>query len=171
LSAGGGTDAQSELYQVVYEESQHTLEDQRDELNSLRDRAVQFSIFIGARHSFPHRLRSSEYAQDNGFFALAGAASAISLAAVGLLFVTLRPPKKKLWYFRLSSKYLIDNWIESEVPRPTKVQFIRALALMNDDSRDRNEKLLAPLRHRYRILAAAGTLQVVLWAALVWWKG
>jgi hypothetical protein len=160
-----------ELYQVVYEESQRTLDNQKEELNTVRDRTVQYSIFIGAATAFlvgsglaaPHRGGS--------FYALAIIASLFSLIVIGLLLSILSPSTKKLWIEGVSSDYLIANWIEKEVPRPSKAQFVRDLAIMNADSQRENEKLLAPLRARYRYLIAVGALQVVLWAALVWWKG
>jgi hypothetical protein len=163
-------DQHVELYQIVYDESQRALDEQKDELGNIRDRAVQFVIFIGAATAFlvgtglqaPHR--------DHSFYVLAILASVISLVMIGLLFMVLNPSKKNEWTYRMSSDVLISE-IEREVPRPTKAQFIRSLAQLNDDSQRQNEKLLAPLRSMYRYLIAVGSLQVIVWAALVWWKG
>lgn len=165
------TNDHDDLYQVVYEESQRTLDSQKDELNTIRDRTVQFAIFIGAATAFlvgsglqsPHR--------DPAFYLMAGLASAVSLASIGLLFWILNPNTKKLWITGVAADKLITDWIEKEVPRPSKAQFVKDLAIMNADTQHENEGLLAALRTRYRYLIAVGALQVIVWAALVWWKG
>jgi len=165
------TDEDEELYQIVYEESHRTLDNQKDELNSIRDRTVQYAIFIGAATAFlvgsglaaPHR--------DVSFYALAIIASLFSLMVIGLLFSILNPSTKHLWVEGVSADYLIENWVKKADPRPRKAEFVRDLAIMNADSQQNNQKLLAPLRTRYRYLIAAGALQVIVWAALVWWKG
>lgn len=164
-------DEHEDLYQVVYEESQRALDDQKDELNVLRDRSVQFVIFIGAATAFLVGTGLQSLHRSTSFFILAGIASAVSLTTIGYLFAILNPATKTKWAYRLSSDYLIADWIEKEVPRPSRAEFIRDLAVMNDDSQRENEKLLSPLRKRYRLLIALGALQVIFWAALVWWKG
>src|SRR5690349_1031373 len=71
-----------DLYKVAYEESRRTLDDQADELNRIRDRAVQFEVFIGAATAFlvgtglqaPHR--------DTTFRILAGVATAASVMMI-----------------------------------------------------------------------------------------
>jgi hypothetical protein len=164
-------DQHAELYQIVYEESQRTLDDQKDELNSIRDRTVQFVIFIGAATAFLVGTGLQNSNRDTSFYVLAAIASAVSIAMIGLLFALLNPSTRNEWNYRVSADALISGWIENEVPRPSKPQFIRALAMINDDSQRKNEKLLTPLRKRYRYLIAVGAFQIVLWAALVWWKG
>jgi hypothetical protein len=164
-------DQHAELYQITYEESQRALDDQKDELGNVRDRAVQFAIFIGAATAFlvgtglqaPHR--------DTSFYILAIVASAASLVMIWLLFQVLNPSRKHEWHYRLSPDVLISEFIERDVPAPSRAEFVRALAKINGDSQIQNEKLLLPLRYLYRLLIVVGAGQVIIWAALVWWKG
>jgi hypothetical protein len=90
---------------------------------------------------------------------------------ISFLLYVLNPSKKRLWNYRMSAKTLISEWIEREVPPPSKSQFIRALSLKYDDAAHSNEGLLRVLRSAYRWLIAVGSIQVTLWAALVWARG
>jgi hypothetical protein len=162
-----------DLYQVAYEEGRRTLDDQTDELNRMRDRAVNFAVFAGAATAFlvgtglqaPHR--------DATFYTIAIIASALSLLMIALLFVLLNPAKRRreLWNYRMSPKSIITGWIETEVPVPNRTQFNKALANVYDDMVMKNEVILGSLRRAYRWLIVVGSLQVTIWAALVWIKG
>lgn len=171
--AGPDSDLYDDLYQVAYEEGRRTLDDQTDELNRMRDRAVNFAVFVGAATAFlvgtglqaPHR--------DSTFYAIAILASALSALMILLLFIVLNPAKrrKEYWNYRLSPGSLIQGWIETEVPVPSKAQFNRALANVYDDMIKRNETVLSALRAAYRWLVVTGSVQLMVWAALVWIKG
>jgi hypothetical protein len=156
------------MYKVVYEESQRSLDDQQDELKGMRDRAVQFSIFVGAATAFLVGTGLTAAHRDWVFYLIASVASLFSVVSIGLLLALLKPSKRHQWNYRLSSKTLISDWIESDVPEPTESQFMRALAKLYDDMQDENEKLLKPLRQMYQVLMAVGSLQLVFWAALIW---
>lgn len=161
----------AELYNVAYAESQRTLDDQQDELKGMRDRAVAFTTFVGAATAFLVGTGLSVTHRDITFYTLAAVASALSAVWILLLIALLNPRKKKPWNYRLSAESLITGWIETEVPGPSKAQFLRALALTYDEMRTANEDLLGPLRTAYRWLIIVGSAQVTLWAALVWLKG
>ena len=161
----------AELYSVAYAESQRTLDDQQDELKGMRDRAVAFTTFVGAATAFLVGTGLTVTHRDITFYTLAAVASALSAGWILLLIALLNPRKKKKWNYRLSAKSLITGWIETEVPGPSKAQFLRALALTYDEMRTANEDLLGPLRTAYRWLIIVGSAQVTLWAALVWLKG
>lgn len=161
----------AELYSVAYAESQRTLDDQQDELKGMRDRAVAFTTFVGAATAFLVGTGLSVTHRDITFYTLAAVASAFSAVWILLLIALLNPRKKKKWNYRLSAESLITGWIETEVPGPSKAQFLRALALTYDEMRTANEDLLGPLRTTYRWLIIVGSAQVTLWAALVWLKG
>jgi hypothetical protein len=161
-----------DLYQVAYEEGRRTLDDQTDELNRMRDRAVNFAVFVGAATAFlvgtglqaPHR--------DSTFYAIAILASALSALMIFLLFRVLNPAKvkKEFWNYRMSPKSLIQGWIETDVPVPSKAQFNRELARVYDDMVLKNEAVLGGLRTAYRWLIVIGSAQLMVWAALVWIK-
>jgi len=161
----------ADLYRVAYEESQRTLDDQQDELKGMRDRAVQFTAFVGAATAFLVGTGLHATHRYATFYVLAGIASVFSVVSIGLLIALLNPWKKKPWEYRLSAKILIDSWIESEVPGPSEAKFLRALAERYDKMRCANEDLLRSLRTWYRWLIIVGSAQVTIWAVLVWLKG
>jgi hypothetical protein len=161
----------ADLYRVAYEESQRTLDDQQDELKGMRDRAVQFTAFVGAATAFLVGTGLHATHRDVTFYVLAGIASVSSGLSIGLLIALLNPWKKKPWEYRLSAKVLIDGWIENEVPGPSEAKFLRALAERYDKMRCANEDLLGYLRTWYRWLIIVGSAQVTIWAVLVWLKG
>ena len=160
-----------DLYRIAYEESRRTLDDQANELNSMRDRAVKFEVFIGAATAFLVGSGLSSSHRDAAFYALAAVASAASALMIFILFVVLNPSQKKLWSYRLSARRLVRGYIETEVPLPSKAQSMRALSEMYDDMRVDNERILQSLRRWYRWLIVVGAAQITIWAALVWAKG
>jgi hypothetical protein len=159
------------MYRIAYQEGQRTLDDQQSELSSLRDRAVQFTVFVGAATAFLVGTGLSAPSRDATFYGLAISGSVLSALAIALLFMLLKPSKKAPWNYRLSSNKLITGWIESDVPPPNEAYFLRSLAQTYDQMREANEVLLKSLRWRYQALLAAGAAQVTVWAALVWVKG
>jgi len=173
LPVGSDPHLYEDLYQVAYEEGRRTLDDQTDELNRMRDRAVNFAVFIGAATAFlvgtglqtPHR--------DSIFYTIAALASALSALMILLLFVVLNPAKRKreLWNYRVSPNSFVVGWIETEVPVPSKTQFNRELAGVYDTMILKNEVILGSLRSAYRQLIVVGSVQLMVWAALVWVKG
>lgn len=165
----GTSDA--DMYRVAYEESQRTLDDQQDELKGMRDRAVQFTAFVGAATAFLVGTGLHTTTKDALFYTLAGIASGLSAALIVLLFILLMPSRKRLWHYRLSAGSLINGWIEAEVPPPNEAALVRAIAIKNDEMHRDNERLLGYLRKIYLYLIAIGAAQLTVWAALVWIKG
>jgi len=160
---------QTEQYRVVYSESQRALDDQRDELQGLRTRAVQFTAFVSAATAF--LVGTGLHATDrNGqFYALAGTASALSLLSIVSLAMLLIP---RNWTYRMTPRDLIDKVIEKEgIQRPTDDLFLKRMALTYGEMSDENEPKLKKLRTWYIRLIIAGSLQVIVWAALIWYKG
>ena len=161
--------ADVDMYQVVYAESQRTLDDQRTELFGMRDRAVQFTVFIGAATAFLVGTGLGTPTRDVLFYILAGVASALSAAMIILVLLLLTAWKKPRWNYRLSGRKLIEGWVESGFL--DKASMIRSLTIYNDDMRAKNEKLLGSLRKFYWSLIVVGSVQITVWAALVWAKG
>jgi hypothetical protein len=167
-TAGPAIARHTELYRVVYQEGQRALDDQVGELNSMRDRAVQFTAFVGAATAFLVGAGLSGPHRDVTFYVLAGTASALSALLILLLFALLTPQTRRMWTYRLSTKSLISGWIETEVPLPTEADFYKKLAIVYDEMREENTRLLRVLRTWYRYLIVVGAGQVTVWAALVW---
>lgn len=161
----------ADLYQIAYEEAQRALDDQAGEIRSMRDRAVQFTVFVGAATAFLVGTGLQSAHRDAAFYALASIASLLSAVLIALLIVVLGPSKRNLWHYRVSARLLISAWIETQVPPPSNGHFFRRLAEQYDDWRVKNEKLLSGLRKWYRWLIIVGAAQVTVWAALVWAKG
>ena len=162
--------ARAEQYRIAYQEGQRTLDDEQDELKGMRDRAVAFTAFVGAATAFLVGTGLQQANKDSLFYALASAASLLSVISIALVLVLLMPSKKKLWHYRLSSKRLIEDWIECDVPPPDEASLIRAMAILYDGMHKSNEALLASVRRYYRWLIAVGAAQVTMWAVLVWVK-
>jgi hypothetical protein len=161
------------MYRLAYEESQRSLDDQRDELNGIRDRSVNFVAFVGAATAFlvGIGLHTANADRDAIYFVLAGAGTAGSLHLLVEVFLLLRPSSSNPWQYRLSGGSLISGWIESDVPAPDLAQFLRALAEINDSMRASNERLLRGVRNCYRRLVLGGSAQLIVWAVLVWLRG
>jgi hypothetical protein len=162
---------QTDLYRVAYTESQRTLDDQRDELQGMRTRAVQFTAFVSAATAF--LVGTGLHATDRNavFYILAIVASAFSALSIWMLAILLKPSNGKKWHYRMSAQVLIDGWIEQTVVPPlSEARFLRGLALEYDEMHAKNELLLGSLRTWYSRLIITGSVQVVLWAALVWLK-
>jgi hypothetical protein len=162
--------ADPDMYRIAYQESQRTLDDEQDELNRMRDRAVQFAAFVGAATAFLVGTGLQATHRDAAFYTLASLASALSALFIICLFIILKPSHKRLWHYRLSATSLIDGWIEAEVPPPNEASFIRAMAMKYDEMHRNNAILLKSLRRTYQWLILSGTAQVTVWAALVWVK-
>ncbi len=161
----------TDLYQIAYEEGQRALDDQAGEIRGVRDRAVQFTVFVGAATAFLVGTGLQSAHRDAVFYTLASIASLLSAAMIALLIVVLGPSRSNLWHYRVSARSLINTWIETKVPPPSNGHFFRRLAEQYDDWRVKNEKLLSGLRKWYRWLIIVGSAQVTVWAALVWAKG
>lgn len=134
----------------------------------MRDRAVQFTAFVGAATAFLVGTGLSGTHRGVTFYVLASVASALSALLILLLLALLTPQTRRLWTYSLSTKKLISGWIETEVPLPTEADFFKKLAIMYDDMREENSGLLRALRTWYRWLVVVGAAQVAVWAALVW---
>jgi len=158
----------ADLYRIAYQEGQRALDDQQDELKGMRDRGVQFTAFVGAATAFLVGTGFHPAHRDASFYALAAAASVFSGILILLLLALLRPSNRRLWHYRLSAQSLISGWIETEVPPPSEAHFLRSLAEKYDQMRTQNEELLGSLRTWYRWLVVVGTVQVTIWAVLVW---
>jgi len=161
----------TELYKIAYNEAQRALDDQQVEVRGTRDRSVQFTAFVGAATAFLVGAGLHPSYRDASFYALAGVASALSVALIVLLLTLLFPRRGELWHYRLSARSLITGWIQTQAPPPSHAHVIRALAQKCDDMREENEKLLSSLRTWYGWLVVVGAAQVAAWTVLVWVKG
>lgn len=158
-------------YRLAYTETQRTLDDQRDELQGMRTRAVQFTAFVSAATAFLVGTGLHVTDKNAVFYALAATASAFSALSIVLLAMLLRPSNRKKWHYRMSARVLIDGWIEqTEVPPLSDARFLKELALAYDEMHSKNELLLGSLRTWYSWLIIVGSAQVVMWAVLVWLK-
>lgn len=156
----------ADLYRIAYEQSVRALDDQLDELSGVRGRASAYMAFVGSATAFLVGTGLKATHRDGWFYLLALAASVASLFALYELGQLLRPVKE--WSLRMSATIIIEKWIESEVPGPTVVDLVRALALRQDEARVTNDLVLGKVRKRYLKVVVSGGLGIVLWSALVW---
>jgi len=168
---GGPGDA-AVLYRLAYEEGKRALDDQVDELNGIRGRAVQFTAFVGSSTAFLAAV-GLRTGPDRSwlFYVLAGVASALSLFAIASLGFLLIPRKRQKFTFKMSSRVLIEDWIECEVPGPSEAAMLKELATEYDDLRVKNSRALGVLRRWYASVILIGATAVVVWAGLAWAGG
>lgn len=168
----------SRLYVAAYEEGKRLVDDQIAELDSMRQRSVQFLAFVGSATAFlvAAGIRTDVQRTDL-FFALASAATVISLlsiiAALSILLGWVRGSGRQLvtraeWRFRLSPEVLIKDWIEPDLGAHGEDRFFRDIALTYEAMETANERALRRVRRNYLIFLVLGSMQVVLWATLVW---
>src|SRR4051812_18524824 len=127
-----------EMYRVAYEEGQRTLDDQVDELNGIRTRAVAYLAFVGTATAFlvGTNLKAVDpnldffISRNLLFFLMAGIATAL-LTLTLLAVIRVLVPKDG-WEIRVSGEDLINDWIESDVPPPNEAHLLRALTLLYD---------------------------------------
>lgn len=163
--------ARLDLYRIVCQEGRRTLDDEQDELNGMRTRAVQFTAFVGAATAFlvgTGLLHVTD--KDALFYALAATASALSAALIVFLFLLLSPFARQPWLYRMSTDRLINEWIDAEVPQPDEAMVLRELAFQYGEMHRGNELLLKSMRKWYLGIIVVGTAQVTTWAILVWLK-
>lgn len=165
------------LYQLAYDQSIRALDDQLAELEGMRQRTVQFLAFVGAATAFLAGAGLRASTRDWVFYLLAGFGSAVSVAAIVATLCVLassRYQDKKfgrlIWDFRISGTKLV-GLIEPEVGGPDEVDFLKFLAVRQDEMRTANETNLDVVRTMYYWALGLGGVQVLLWATLVWVKG
>lgn len=165
------------LYQVAYDESQRALDEQANELDGMRQRATQFISFVGTATAFLVGTGVKSPDRDATFFVIALVGSLASLGTILLAVAILTLVRRSGWGFerfqwelRLSASRLVE-WIEPDVGGPDEVDFMKAIALRQDQMRESNEVNLRVVRTRFLWLIILGSVQIVVWAALVWVKG
>ena len=155
----------TEMYRVAYVEGQRALDDQREELNGLRERAATFVGFVGAAIGFLVGTAAGVRADHDVLdVVVLTVASLVSLAMVSAVTVLLIP--RAGWSFRLSSQILVDEWIEGDGDRPSEADFLRALAKRYDGMRVENEQRLRSLRSSYVAVVISGSVAVLSWSLL-----
>lgn len=169
-SSGGTADVA--LYRVAYEQSERALDDQTDELNGIRSRAVSFLTFVGAATAFLVGTTVTSATKDALFYTVASLGTLLVVVCIICIFVVLKPSRMYPWQSRLSGEVLVKDWIDgTDVPSPNEAQIVRALALQYDEMRKANEALLGSIRRWYIRLIACGIAQLAVWISLAWLKG
>ena len=180
-------DAEMPMYQMAYDEAKRAVDDQIAELDSIRQRSVQFLAFVGTATAFLVGTSigpRSSAVRDAWFYGIASAASVGSLALVLLVLVILRgvavvPPEAETgvrrrlalitWEFRLRPTLLME-WLDASI-KPDTPQFTQALVELYEEMGDWNERWLEWIRKYYAWFIALGVVQLALWGALAWHNG
>jgi len=154
------------MYRVAYEEGQRALDDQVDELNGARTRAVSYLAFVGTATAFLAGTSLRSVDRNWVFFLVAGSATAL---LVFMLLAALRVlVPKESWQYRISGKTLIEGWIEADVPEVNEAHLLRELTMRYDRMRANNSEIIRKLRQAYIFEIGAGTFQLILWLVLAW---
>jgi hypothetical protein len=166
-------DDQPDLYKLAYEEGKRALEDQLAELDTMRQRSVQFLAFVGSASAFLVGTSLKATDRSLAFYILAVTASIATLLTVALCLALLtasRLPRARgveEWSLNLSPSALI-KWIEPDVRPPRESDFYRALAERYDQMTSDNLPGLNRMRHRYVLFLGGAVMQLTLWLALAW---
>jgi hypothetical protein len=169
------------MYKIAYEEGKRLVDDQIAELDSMRQRSVQFLAFVGSATGFLVGTSLGRVGTNPGLaygiaaLILAIAASLASLVAIFLVVSILLALSKNRrgpieWEFRLSPTVLV-KMIEPDINPPDEVDFLRRLSLVCNEMHDYNEPHLARLRKFYTAFLSVGFFQLVLWAFVAWING
>lgn len=170
-----GEASQLAMLKVACDEGRRAIEDQVSELDSMRQRAVQFLAFVGSATGFMVGAGLGASARPKGFEPLALAATASSLLTIllvaflllGIVFESWRPRRSK-WLVRINAGRLVREWIGPDIGVSKEAEFYQDLALAFEKMAKNNKPALEALRRWYWILLVVGSAQVSLWALLVW---
>jgi len=164
------------MYKVAYEEGKRLVDDQLAELDSMRQRSVQFLAFVGSATAFLVGTGLTTPTRDTWFFILASSATFLSLSAILMVLAVLvssrrlSSPAPYEFDFRVLPGKLVE-WIEPEVPQPDEVDFLRALANQYQSMYEHNEQGLKLVRKYYLLFIVMGFLQLSFWVSLAWMNG
>lgn len=176
---GPSTETRAELLKTAYEEGRRAVDDQLAELDSMRQRSVQYMAFVASATAF---LVGSGLGADRdrgiGFHGLAGLATGLGVLALILLSFILMAivftTDSRLfitharWNFRLRPKVLVTGWIAPEVGAASEAEFYEDLALHYEDKLEENERWLKQIRRWYWGFILSGAAQVILWVWFMW---
>ena len=186
-------------YKLAYDEGKRTVDDQLSELDSMRQRSVQFLAFVGAATAFlvGTGVNRNDATRGYLFYALVAAATIASIAtviAVAFILLSLwwakRDPDEDVaskdqpssqvtrrkglrqmrFQLRLSPQQLVE-WGEPEVPDRSDADLYRNLARYYEQMKDWNAVRLDALRHSYIAFILLGFCQVILWVSVAWNNG
>ena len=162
------------MYRVAYEEGVRAVDDQIAELDSMRQRSVQFLAFVGSATAFLVGTGLGGAARTPAFYAVAATATVLALFSLTMVAFILLSIEcrhglhRVLWNFRLEPSTLVEKWIDPDVGAASESEYYRALALQYDKMSAENDGPLKTVRRWYWLFLLLGSTQVMLWASLVW---
>lgn len=171
------------MARVAYEEGKRLVDDQLAELDSMRQRSVQFLAFVGSATAFlvGTGLASTVDDRPSGWLLSAAAASSLTvimllLEAVILLSLVSRTskmlPTRHEWNFRLEPKVIVKAWVNRDLgAAPEEIDLYVELAEHYSDMADENDHPLAVMRTCYWLFLVVAFAQLMAWGALVWISG
>jgi hypothetical protein len=159
----------AETYQIAYDEAKRSLDEQGEDLSGLRTRALQYLAIVVTATAFLVGAGLKGIERHLIFYLLSAPATAmfaLTLGSVVLMLIAWPLPA-----YRLSSRLLVDQWIENEAGPPTEGQLTRELAIRYGEMHELNAEVLRKHRRAFRVEVVLGALQLVLWASVVWIVG
>jgi hypothetical protein len=195
-SVGDGADLA--LFKVAYEEGKRLVDDQVAELDSMRQRSVQFLAFVGSATSFlVGTSLPGTTSLTSGQRVVAASATVLSFGSIILVALILlslvwgsrgtssaaetggqsKPrflqrivPARVQWHFRLDPLRLVTEWPKAKAVQQSKTEmtYYGALAKQYSSMSTRNKPALRTLRTYYWMFICATALQVTAWSSLAW---
>lgn len=175
--------AAPEVYKLTYEESKRSLDSQTQELDSIRQRAIQFLAFIGTGTAFLVGSGLAVTTRTAGFYFLSISGTALLVIAMLLLAYVLFPLRKESvhtsddtsknrlkvapWRGRLSGTRLIAE-VDRDIPKATEQAFTAALVKQYDRMLSSNLATLKLVRRAYLAFVFCSVLELACWITVVW---
>ena len=162
------------MYKDAYEEGKRLVDSQSAEIDSMRQRSVQFVAFVGSATAFLVGTSLQAVSRTPPFYVLAVSATAFSIIMVAsLVFVLLglvwiKGFRRAKWNFRSSPRILVERWIEPDVGAHAEAEYYHDLAIHYDDKAKENRPWLAQLRRWYAALIVSGATGLLVWVTLFW---
>lgn len=161
------------LYRLAYDEGVRSIDDQKNELSSIRQRSLQYLAFVGAATGFLVAAGIKNPNRNPMYYGIAISSttlSVVSLFLITLILLGVRIGKStsNSWNFIVHSRAVIENLIEPDVGSIDEAGLLKELALSYDDQAIKNEVEIKKIRTTYIIFLICASVQLILWTWLVW---
>lgn len=164
--ASSSSEERYEWVKLAYDAGIDGLKAQREELGSIRTRALAFSSLTITATAFLVGTGLKDAARSPEFYAWAIAGSVGFVAVAVCLILTLLPAIK--FRFILESEQIIA-WIEGDKPAASRTVALRYAAKDEiPDMRRTNERSLKHVRRFYRGTLFSAAITLAIWVTVVW---
>lgn len=165
--------AEAGAYRLAYNEGIRNIDDQKNELSSIRQRSLQYLAFVGAATGFLVATGIKNPSRDPMFYVIAFSSTTLSflsliLAMLILLGIRLGKKSSYTWTFMVHPRLIIKKIIEVDGGIKNEAELLRKLALSYGNQAELNEPEIRKIRITYIAFLICASMQLILWTWLVW---